>query len=742
LETEQHPKEKPRTKKKMAARRRAARGGLRAAAAAAAPLLLLLALPAAAQRADDYISLSSKDVPARPTDTGAPLQHHHFPLLSSSGLEAVNPYLDDKPGVDVSPLLGPACGAANAPRPADGMCADYVSAFAGLAAVPAAAFGYGTSEDNGVEYDAAGTAAAGGVFEMAAAGSGGGKASSSSPAAPLLLLGITDRGPSVRCGWLPGGAARVPRRLRESVAFAAPKFSPSLVLAGLNRETGRAELLGSCFLRAPATAANGGSSKSSSSSLVPVTGLPNLPGHSEEPAAWDERDGSAGASTCRALAADGHDDAADDSDDGANRRAFPPSSPSFFPQGYNVRGMDTADVKPLGWGLNAATAPKPGKNQKLCLVAEQDAPSLALVSCDFADAARCGTVLRRWVPKSVPGNLQYPQTDKALPVQPLLPRLFGLRRDGRGLRAVAVSPSGRRAVALLGGSIGTSPHGFGEAGASHLVYAVDLDLSDSDKPALAGVYAYAAEWADVDGAVAREWGAVPGARPADVTVGGAEWAGQFCRASSSSSSSSLSEDLSERPVLLVSEYVAIPAEVGGRPGSGTAAYGTAAAAAAPGGAQAAVLRAGAGQSKLFLADFGAATNLAADSALLNAVESGEVDSLFSRTLVAERDYNKALEAVRARYGVRVATKTAEPLLDSSDAASRVGGDAPGARAATSAGFDARQEGVAAVNDCWVARGAESGYGMGGAPPGAVSLVQLGTCLSQACGQLLSAARAA
>ena len=54
-----------------------------------------------------------------------------------------------------------------------------------------------------------------------------------------------------------------------------------------------------------------------------------------------------------------------------------------------------------------------------------------------------------------------------------------------------------------------------------------------------------------------------------------------------------------------------------------------------------------GMAMADLADFGAATNLAADSALLNAVESGEVDSLFSRTLVAERDYNKARAVWRA-----------------------------------------------------------------------------------------------
>jgi hypothetical protein len=690
--------------------------------ATAALVLLAAALASAATAStttdDDYLSL--KHLPARPADGAQSQQRYHFPLIASTGLEAVNAYLDEG---DVSPLLGPACGATNPARPADGMCADYLSAFSGLAVLPGDAFAHamkGQAQQGEEAEDSAGTGLAAGAF--AAAGTSADASSSSS----VLLLGITDRGPAVRCGWLPGESARVPRRLRESVAFAAPKFSPALTLTRLNRQTGRAELLGSCFLRAPTSASN--------ANLVPVTGLPNLPGHSEEPAAWEERE-EQGASTCLGLEKEDGDGGS-----GSNNRAaalaaksFPPASPFYFPQGYNVRGMDTADVKPLGsWAaVEDKNAQNSNSNRRLCLAAEQDGPSLALVSCDFADPRACGTVLKRWVPKQIPGNLQYPQTDKALPVQPLLPRLFGLRRAGHGLRALAVSPTGRRAVALLGGNIGTGPQGFGDAGASHLVYAADLDLSDPERPSLAGVYAYAAEWADVDGAVPRSWAAVPGARPADVTVGAAEWVGQYCDKGKKDSTSTTS---TERPVLLVSEYVAIPAEVGGRQGSGAAAYGAAAAAATPG-AQTSVLRAGSGQTKTFLADFGAATNIAADSSLLNAVESGEVDSLFSRTLVAERDFEKALNAVRQKFGLVVARKSAAPLVDSADSSSGIGGNAPGAKAATNAGFDARQEGIGAVNDCWLARGSEGGYGMGGAPPGGVSLVQLGTCLSQACAAL-------
>lgn len=705
--------------------------------AAGSALALVLLAPfapaAAASNAGDYLSL--KHLPSRPADGSQTKQRYHFPLLASAGLEAVNAYLDEG---DVSPLLGPACGATNPARPADGMCADYLSAFSGLAVLPGDAFaragqqqgeGAGGAAVGVEEDDAAGTGLAAGQFAATT-----GADAASSPSSSVLLLGITDRGPAVRCGWLPGGAARVPRRLRESVAFAAPKFSPALTLSRLNRQTGRSELVSSCFLRAPTSASN--------ANLVPVTGLPNLPGHSEEPAAWEERE-EQGASTCLGL------EASEDAASGGGGRSgglsaaaksFPPASPFYFPEGYNVRGMDTADVKPLGSWAQAAGGDgnkEEGQQRRLCLAAEQDGPSLALVSCDFADLRACGTVLRRWVPKQIPGNLQYPQTDRALPVQPLLPRLFGLRRAGHGLRALAVSPSGRRAVALLGGSIGTSPQGFGDAGASHLVYAVELDLSDPERASLAGVYAYAAEWADVDGAVARAWAAVPGARPADVMVGAADWAGQYCGGGKvvAGAGDQEQDQEEERPVLLVSEYVAIPAEVGGRAGSGAAAYGAAAAAATPG-AQASVLRAGSGQSKAFLADFGAATNIAADSTLLAAVESGEVDSLFSRTLVAGRDYDRALAAVREKFGLVVAPKSALPLMDSADPSSGTGGNAPGARAATSAGFDARQEGLAAVNDCWVARASEGGYGMGGAPPGGVSLVQLGTCLSQACAALL------
>jgi hypothetical protein len=690
----------------------------------ASALLLLAALPALASATtttDDYLSL--KHLPARPADGAQSQQRYHFPLIASTGLEVVNAYLDEG---DVSPLLGPACGATNPARPADGMCADYLSAFSGLAVLPGDAFAHAMAGQNaGEQDDSAGTGLAGGAF--AATGT-----SAASPSSSVLLLGITDRGPAVRCGWLPGGSARVPRRLRESVAFAAPKFSPALTLTRLNRQTGRAELVGSCFLRAPASASN--------ANLVPVTGLPNLPGHSEEPAAWEERE-EQGASTCLGLEKEDGDANGSDGRRAAAlaAKSFPPASPFYFPQGYNVRGMDTADVKPLGsWAAaededenaqNSNSNNHHNRQKRLCLAAEQDGPSLALVSCDFADPRACGTVLKRWVPKQIPGNLQYPQTDKALPVQPLLPRLFGLRRAGHGLRALAASPSGRRAVALLGGNIGTGPQGFGDAGASHLVYAADLDLSDPERPSLAGVYAYAAEWADVDGAVPRAWAAVPGARPADVTVGAAEWVGQYCGDKGKKDPTS-----NERPVLLVSEYVAIPAEVGGRQGSGAAAYGAAAAAATPG-AQTSVLRAGSGQSKTFLADFGAATNIAADSSLLSAVESGEVDSLFSRTLVAERDFEKALSAVRQKFGLVVAPKSSSPLIDSADSSSGIGGDAPGARAATNAGFDARQEGLGAVNDGWLVKGAEGGYGMGGAPPGGVSLVQLGTCLSQACAAL-------
>ena len=778
----------------MVAARQRRRASAVLALAALLAALLAAAPPAARAAGGDYLSL--RNLPARPAaqrvtaagglegDAPAPSarQRYHFPLLAAGGLEAVNAYLDADGSAggggggrsagggggggfagDVSPLLGPACGATNPARSPDGMCADYLSAFSGLAVLPgdafAAALGGGRRQQaQEEEEDAAGTAAAvGGSF--AAAGVGGGDESDGADSGgggdEVLLLGITDRGPTVRCGALPGGARRVPRRLRESVAFAAPKFSPALVLARLNRATGRAELAASCFLRAPVVSPSRALSSSSSGggpgagSLVPVTGLPNLPGRSEEPAAWDQagagEDGAA--STCRALEGSGGGGGAPSS---PSSPAFPPASPFYFPPGYNVRGMDTADVKPLGWGISGGGKTEggngsggddgggDGRNRRLCLAAEQDGPSLALVDCDFADPRRCGTVLRRWVPRQVPGNLQYPQTDRALPVQPLLPALFGLRRGGRGLRALAVSPSGRRAVALLGGSVGSAPRGFGDAGASHLVYAADLDLSDPMAPVLAGVYAYAAEWADVDGAVPRGWPAVPGARPQDVTVGAAEWAGQFCAAGGGGRDGGNNSQGQERPVLLVSEYVAIAAEAGGRPGSGAAAYGAAAASSAllPEGAAAArsVLPAGAGQSKIFLADFGAATNIAASSALLAAVEAGDVDSLFSRTLVAERDYARALEAVRARFGLAVAPKSAAPLVDSADAAGGAGGDAPGARRGAAA-FDARQEGLAAVNDCWIARGQESGYGMGGAPPGAVSVVQLGTCLSAACAAL-------
>jgi hypothetical protein len=747
-----------------------------------APRLLLLlaaALSASATttttaaaygNSDDHVAL--KHLPARPSDGAQARQRYHFPLLAPAGLEAVNAYLDEG---DVSPLLGPACGASNPRRPADGMCADYLSAFSGLAVLPHAdAFARalsGAAAEAGAEdeEDVAGTGLAGGAFAATTGatppGGGGGGAdssssSSSSSSSPVLLLGVTDRGPAVRCGWLPGGSARVPRRLRESVAFAAPKFSPSLTLTRLNRQTGRAELVGACFLRAPASSASGGRAAArAGDGMVPVTGLPNLPGHSEEPAAWDGgEDGGAGAPTCAGLDGGGE---AGGRGAALAARSFPPASPFYFPPGYNMRGMDTADVKPLGWTWEAAAAEEVAEGAgggggndsgRLCLVAEQDAPSLALVSCDFADPRACGAVLRRWVPKQVPGNLQYPQTDKALPASPLLPRLFGLRRAGHGLRALAVSPSGRRAIALLGGSIGTGPEGFGDAGASHLVYAVELDLSavggggaagagqgGAGGAALAGVYAYAADWADVDGAVPRAWTAVPGARPADVTVGAAEWAGQYCGGAGAGAGGAAKREgeegvEQERPVLLVSEYVAVPAEVGGRPGSGAAAYGTAAAAATPG-AAASVRRAGSGQSKAYLADFGAATNVAADAALLAAVERGDVDALFSRTLVATRDYGAALAAVRERYGLRVARKSAAPLVDSADAAAGSGGDAPGAGGAASAHFDARQEGLAAVNDCWVARSGEGGYGLGGAPPAGVSLVQLGTCLSQACAAL-------
>ncbi|CAD7694717.1 unnamed protein product, partial [Ostreobium quekettii] len=100
-------------------------------------------------------------------------------------------------------------------------------------------------------------------------------------------------------------------------------------------------------------------------------------------------------------------------------------------------------------------------------------------------------------------------------LNPMLPSALSESRIGGGLSAVAVSPNGTRALALMGKPLGDPAGGQKD---SHSVLALDLNVENLDDVRVNGVYVYMFENTELGAWQESKTG------PADVVVSSAQWA--------------------------------------------------------------------------------------------------------------------------------------------------------------------------------------------------------------------------
>ena len=97
---------------------------------------------------------------------------------------------------------------------------------------------------------------------------------------------------------------------------------------------------------------------------------------------------------------------------------------------YDEGGQDSEDIHPV-----------PGT--KYAMFVDEYNPSISVVHFDFDDSANCGKILARYVPENI-------KLDKAgYKVHSILPASLEERRKNRGFEGLAISPDGKRAMAIM-----------------------------------------------------------------------------------------------------------------------------------------------------------------------------------------------------------------------------------------------------------------------------------------------------
>lgn len=261
------------------------------------------------------------------------------------------------------------------------------------------------------------------------------------PDQPLTFIGISDRGPVKDC--------------RDAdvcgKGFPWPEYSPTLYQLHII-EPSKVVIANACPLRYGAAA-----QEVQPAHLMPVATLDR----SELPQAQEPNDLKAAlpSESDRALSSHWKPAWVEDGVTGlpnTENDDVPFNADCSARLDLNPNGIDSEDLQPI-----------PGTD--LCLGVDEYSPSVFVFNCNFT-GADCGLVLMRYVPEGI----SEAQHDAQYPVKELLPPALMHRRQSRGFESVAVSPDGKRAIAIMQSAMGDE---HGEQKHSHTLLSVVLDIS-------------------------------------------------------------------------------------------------------------------------------------------------------------------------------------------------------------------------------------------------------------------------